>query len=233
MYTEKYTPRFSFVTLKTMKPHHILPNTLFRVDPALDIKGYNGITHLLPSLCPAFTLPTNQEEVTARVETAHAEHAEALRGYTDKVAEVWQTKEETFFRLASELFSIQDFPTETYTCYPTIWPLIARDPMAHTVAFPFNVPAEEACHVIAHEFLHELFFHRLWNTFGETIDLNSSHVWNLSEVVNVLILRSKEWQEVFPFPVAPYPQHETLLLGLEPVWNKNHSIDDLVRSTLK
>ncbi len=216
-----------------MEPHHILPHTRFAVDPALDIKGYEGIKHLLPSLCPSFVLPANQKEVITRVETAHTQHAEAFRTHTALVAREWQTKEGEFFRLAGTLFSIQDFPEETYTCYPTIWPLIARDPEAHTIAFPYNALAEEACHVIAHELLHELFFHHLWNTFGETIDLNSQHIWDLSEVVNVLILRSEEWQAVFPFPVAPYPQHETLLQQMEPLWNENHGIADLVHSELK
>lgn len=51
---------------------------------------------------------------------------------------------------------------------------MTRDPVLHTITFPYNVSSEEACFVIAHELLHELFYRYVNRVFKEKIDLNSS-----------------------------------------------------------
>jgi len=105
---------------------------------------------------------------------------------------------------------------------------MTRDPVLHTITFPYNVSSEEACFVIAHELLHELFYRYVNRVFKEKIALNSSKLWDVSEVFNVIIMEGTEFQKVFNYPSMPYPQHKKLLTKMRLIWNKTKTIDSLI-----
>ncbi len=196
-------------------------NSIFTVDPTLDIVGFKQIkSHLHYIDWMSFKTPKNDSEVASLVFEYHERKREDILKITRKVEELWHKKEKKFVLLASEYFSTIDFPDHEYVCYPTIWPLIARDPQKHYVGFPVASNEADSCAVLAHEFLHELFFHHVYNTFENIVDLNSKIVYDLSEVFNVLVLREEVWQKEFPFDVQPYTEHIDLFNMLLPIWKK-------------
>lgn len=203
--------------------------TKFIIKKSFDIEGFLSIkNHLNIVNDPAFILPTDAAEVIRLVDEAHMRAKDTITKQTGTVEILWRSKEDSFSKLAVSLFAPADFPDHEYQCYPTIWPLIARDPVKHRIAFPYNCPGEEACYVIAHELLHELFYIHLDRVFGKDIDLNSTVVWDISEIINVFIMQDRDWQKVFTFPAIPYPQHQNLFDQLLPVWDKDKNIDALV-----
>lgn len=208
-------------------------HTIFKIDPRLDLVGYEQIkSHIQDIDWEAFIPPKNQEEAAEILEKYHNDNTEFLRDITKHTASLWHDKEQDFVRLASIYFSPSDFPNDTYTLYPTIWPLVARNPQEHTVAFPIRTNESDACAVIAHEFLHELFFHHVYNTFGNTVNLNSTALYDLSEVFNVLVLKDAEWQKEFPFNVKPYTRHIALYTKLLPEWIQHKNIDEFLKTVL-
>lgn len=209
--------------------------TQFIVDPSLDITGYENIRGFFRHLSNgSFVPPEDILEAEQWVAEVHAKDAELLGLRTSEIADAWHFREQDFFQLASVYFEPTDFPTEEYTCYPTIWPLIARDPIAHTVAFPYQKTDEEACYVIAHELLHEIFFRHFHRKFasGNRFDMTDVRLWDLSEVLNVLVMRSSDWQSIFSFPAKPYPEHEELFNRLRPMWEEKANVDNLIHRGL-
>jgi hypothetical protein len=209
-------------------------STTFKIDPTLDIAGYKQIvSHLHHIDWMSFTAPKSDSEVSSLVFEYHKDKKEEILQITNEVKEQWQKKESVFVRLAVTYFSESDFPCEVYTCYPTIWPLIARDPQNHLIAFPADSNAVDSCAIIAHEFLHELFFHHIYNKLGDSIDLNSKIIYDLSEVFNVLVLKGDDWQKEFPFEVRPYTEHIDLYNDLLPIWEKSDDLDNFINDATK
>ncbi len=208
-------------------------HTIFKIDPKLDLAGYEQIkSHIQDIDWEAFIPPKDPEEAAEILKKYHTDNAALLRDITNRTASLWHKKEQSFVDLSSIYFSPSDFPNDTYTLYPTIWPLVARNPQERTVAFPIRTNESDACAVIAHEFLHELFFHHIYNTFGNTVDLNSDTLYDLSEVFNVLVLEDDEWQKEFPFNVKPYTRHIALYTKLLPEWLQHKNIDALIKTAL-
>lgn len=209
-------------------------NTIFKIDPELDIAVYQQIKHYLNLIdWTEFIAPKDDIEISTQVKTHHVSNKENLVNITNEIERLWHLQEEVFAHLAKQYFTENDFPNETYVCYPTIWPLVARDPQKHLVAFPVQMVVSDSCAVIAHELLHELFCHHLYNTFGEDIDLSSEVIYDISEVLNVLILREDEWQRAFPFDVKPYTRHINLLDKLSPVWKNKNNLDEFIEQAIE
>jgi len=208
-------------------------NATFKIDPALDIAGYRQIkSHLELIDWMDYTAPKNDLDMSTQVQTYHKNNKEELVNVTSQVEEQWRLKEDVFAKLAKKYFTKNDFPDEEYVCYPTIWPSIARDPQKHLVAFPARAKVNDSCAIIAHELLHELFYHHLYNTFGNSIDLTLNSIYNISEVFNVLVLRENEWQKEFSFDVQPYTKHVELLNLLSPIWENGGNVDRFVRQAI-
>ncbi len=215
-----------------MKQDKAKIKTLFVVDPMMDIDGYYKIKeffHLNPTT--GFIAPVDHAAVTERVLNYHHSNQEDLIRIGKETEALWRTKEEEFVRLASRLFSVESFPKSAYSCYPTIWPLIARDPLLLRIAFPATGNAQTACYVIAHELLHELFFRHVHKLLPD-LDLNGEVVFILSEVFNVFVLESTEWQQVFPYDVQPYSDHKKIYTLLKPVWDQKVSIEAFILEAL-
>jgi len=207
-------------------------HTQFTRDAELDITNYKQIESYITAIGPSgWHAPVGAVEVRERVEKYHHEHVDVLDAYVADVASVWNKKVQHFTAFTNALFRPEDTPTATYTCYPTIWPLVARDPERKTVAFPVEVTPTEASAVLAHEFLHELYYRHIAHSFPH-VDINSRAVWDVSEVVNVLIMSSPEWQEVFPYDFAPYEIHKSMHDDLLPVWKARKDFDDFLQKAL-
>lgn len=211
-----------------------LLNTNFVTSPRMDVEGFELIQPFIRLVTwERFAIPSTQTEIRERVMSFHKEQGEHIARHVRDVRTLWEKKAGSFIQLALKYFLPEDIPKKVYTCYPTVWPLIARDPERGYVSFPITGDAESACAVLAHEFLHELFFHHVHRVYGDTRHLGSKAIWDISEVFNVLMLSTEEWQKVFPFVVKEYAEHQELLQTLKPVWEQSDSLDAFIDIALR
>ena len=205
-------------------------NTLteFEINPGYDKLGYEQIIETSPVEILPDDVILSSKDIGNYVDSMFEKDALIISNNTKKIEEAWRNTEKRFIDLSLNIFSMEDIPNEKYVCYPTVCPLIARDPIKHRVAFPYSSSQELACYVIAHELLHEFFYHHLYNMYGNSIDLNSRHIWDLSEVVAVLIMQEIEWYELFLVKAEPYKIHKQLLLDLKLVWYNKKNLDDFL-----
>lgn len=204
---------------------------LFKVDAELDIAGYGQIEPFLKLAPQNWERPADAADTERRVKEYHHEHEQELQTRTADVCRAWNERVDRFVTLAREYFDEEDLPNTTYVCYPTIWPLVARDPERHRVAFPINLAPVQASAVLAHEFLHELYYRHVARVFG-VVELTAQRTWDVSEVLNVLIMSSPKWQAVFPYVFRPYAIHENLHSVLQTAWRTCSDLDDFLRVAL-
>lgn len=204
-------------------------STRFVIDRSFDSEGYWSIREFFKLIdVPNFVTPTTASEVKQRIDRIHLEQGVFMAQQTRDIAKAWHKKETEFIRLATMHFEVEDFPNSEYICYPTIWPLVARDPVHHRIAFPYRAKSNEATYVIAHELLHEFLYHHLARIFGNRINLSSRHVWDFAETFNVLLMNERPWQEIFPFPAKPYSLHQKLLNQLSDQWKIDPTVNTLI-----
>lgn len=207
--------------------------TTFSIDPFLDINGYLLVKDYIGLIdWTNFEKPKDLSEISDRVTAYHKEHAQDLQNFTVQTEKVWRTKEDTFIRLVLSDFLDTDLPNEEYVCYPTIWPLVARDPQNHRVAFPINDNPMIVCAVLAHEFLHEVFFRHLFNLYSAKYTNATASLWEISEIVNYFIMSSQRWQTEFPFITKPYTIHTMQVQKFDPLWRDSKNLDNFLEMIL-
>jgi len=203
--------------------------TTFEINPEYDIQGYEQIARTAPIGIRPTNLLALPNDISDAVNAAFSDNASHIIVRVTEIKTAWKAVEQRFLDLSLRFFNLEDIPQNAYTCYPTICPLIARDPINHRVAFPYDSGSKLACYVIAHELLHEFFYHHLHNTFGDKIDLNRKDIWDFSEIIDVLIMQEKEWLELLSIKAEPYEIHKELFFKLKSIWDRDKNVDTLVK----
>lgn len=98
--------------------------------------------------------------------------------------------------------------------------------------------------IVAHEMLHFMFYEfvrvkyapNLKNTVEKEMNeqLNKTFtlpLWDLSEIIDTILLNEKAFQEFLPYPQFPYPSHKNDYEKMKVIWEKSDkSIEKFLES---
>lgn len=148
---------------------------------------------------------------------------------TKKTRDEWKNREDFFFKESTKIFKNKAIIKNEIVATPSIWPIYGRFFDRNLITFPYKNGVDEAIFVIAHEYLHFLFYDYINSQYKllQNQDLNQ-RVWDFSEVINVIIQNQSQWIDVFSIKTSPYSKHQELYNKMLEEWNKNSDIDYLI-----
>lgn len=185
----------------------------------------------------------NEKEIFAYIDKIYEEQGPALISTAKKMQREWTREENRFFKISAKVFNNAPWPIGKYEAYLTISAPMPRflESKTFQVGYKKNgswksTVAHEMLHFIFYEYLRRRYTPQLSNTLeGKMNNLLRDKFrvppWDLSEIFNVIILNTKSFQKLFPFPQKPYPKHKANFNKLLKEWYKNgENIDKFLRS---
>jgi len=147
----------------------------------------------------------------------------------------WRKKENDFFNISTSIFNGFEFQKGMYICYLSIIDCNPRFLKSKTFQVFYKKTVEEAIQTIAHELLHFIFFDFLSEKMKKEMKiLSKEDVWNLSEIFNVVILKSNLYKDIIDKKtVYSYPEHRKYLLPFERIYKKSTDIKDFILKGIK
>ncbi len=146
-----------------------------------------------------------------------------------KIKKSWYDKQNFFINESEKIFKDILIFQDGVIASPSIWPFFGRFFDKQLITFPYNKGSDEAVFVIAHEYLHFLFYKYIYEKFKlSPEEMSSQRMWDFSEVINVVIQNKKSWIEIFKVKARPYTQHIDLYKNISKDWERGGSMDDLI-----
>mgnify|MGYP001104137159 CR=1 FL=1 len=147
----------------------------------------------------------------------------------------WRKKENDFFNISTFIFNDFEFQKGMYICYLSIIDCNPRFLESKTFQVFYKKTIEEATQTIAHELLHFIFFDFLSEKMKKEMKiLSKEDIWNLSEIFNVVILKSNLYKDIIDKKtVYSYPEHRKYLLPFERIYKESTSIKDFILKGIK
>ncbi|MEA3378868.1 MAG: hypothetical protein U9Q69_04480 [Nanoarchaeota archaeon] len=140
----------------------------------------------------------------------------------------WQEIENSFFQESKKVFDGHPFPKGHYHAYISIWGRYIRNLESKSITFPPN--QRFMLLVIIHEFLHIIFYDYFYQNFKNK--LNKEKLWELSEIINVLIMNEKPFLTWAEYPSLPYPAHKKNYKKLKEIYDKRESMHDFIKKAI-
>jgi hypothetical protein len=144
------------------------------------------------------------------IRNTHSTRNVDLRSIILSYQKSWEKVSAQYFILLNELFTFQDWPGGMYMGYPTIWSMYPRKIETCTFSFPVN--CKNINIIVAHEFLHFIFYNYVKRRFPGYMNLNDGiFIWDVSEIFNILLQNSDKWVDVFQEKSQIYSQHKKII----------------------
>jgi hypothetical protein len=201
------------------------------VSQFLDVKGGGidfgaGIIKTHPKLKKiAFTKDTNLRKRVIKKYFAnyYKINKKSIRNKIDVVKRNWYKIEKDYVDITENYFNGYKFPDGMYVAYASIINCNPRFLESKTFQFYYKKPLKEALHTIAHELLHFIFFDFVEKKLkAKTKHLTEEQLWDLSEIFNVIVLRSDLYKKIIDRKVIKsYPDHKKYLKQFEKEFKKS------------
>lgn len=143
----------------------------------------------------------------------------------------WKKVEKDFFELVHNLFLETKWPKGKYIVYTTMWSMYPRFLDDKTFQIPaISIKQKTTSFIIAHEMLHFIFYEYFLNKYKKY----KSHkydffAWHVSEIFNVIIMNTPEWQKILKNKDDGYPEHRKIIKKLS---NKEGDLDGLIENII-
>ena len=100
-----------------------------------------------------------------------------------------------------------------------------------TFQFFYKKPLADAIYTIAHELLHFIFFDFIKKKLKkEAKHLSEDQVWDLSEIFNVVVLKSPRYLHIVNQKfVIPYPDHRRYIHQFEKAYKNSQNAEEFIR----
>ncbi len=146
----------------------------------------------------------------------------------------WQKIESDYVRITEQYFNGYRFPDGMYVAYASIINCNPRFLESKTFQFYYKKSVPDTIHTIAHELLHFIFYDFVNKKIKkETQNLTEDQLWALSEIFNVIVLRSSLYGKIIDKKnVRPYPDHKKYLNQFEKEFKKSKNAKDFILRTL-
>ena len=144
-------------------------------------------------------------------------------------------KQDMFFKAVRKIFNI-DANQDSFRGYISIFNCNPRFPDSKEFQIVFKKNIEDKTEVVFHEILHFIFFDYCVNNLAnetKLLDVNSGKLWELSEIVNVIILNLPEFKALIGREEKLfYPNLKVKLVLIQDIWNKKTDIKQFIRESL-
>lgn len=146
----------------------------------------------------------------------------------------WQKVESDFVNITEQYFNGYKFPDGMYVAYASIINCNPRFLESKTFQFYYKKSIPDTIYTIAHELLHFIFYDFVNKKLKkETQHLTEDQLWTLSEIFNVVVLRSSLYRKIIDKKsVRPYPDHKKYLKQFEKEFKKSKNAKDFILRTL-
>ena len=144
--------------------------------------------------------------------------------------EAWRKKEKDFFKVSESLFNNFSFQEGMYIAYLSIIDCNPRFLESKTFQVFYKKEINDVIYTIAHELLHFIFFDFLNQKLKkESKVLSEEKIWDLSEIFNVIILKSDLFKGIIDKKAAkPYPDHKKYIDSFEKAYKKSTDTKDFI-----
>ncbi|NCU28604.1 MAG: hypothetical protein EOM85_02965 [Candidatus Moranbacteria bacterium] len=172
-----------------------------------------------------------QREIHSFVEKYYCSRNKEIKKLSSTIKKEWGKKEANFIKITKSIFKGYDFPGGKYIAYSSIINCNPRFLDQKTFQFFYKKEVDDAIHTIAHELLHFVFFDFVNKKLKKEISvLSEDQLWDLSEIFNVVILRSPDYKNIINKKfVKPYPDHKKYIPEFENIKNRTGNIQDFIR----
>lgn len=149
----------------------------------------------------------------------------------ESVQKVWREQEKEYIAITKDFFGGFQFPKGKYIAYASIINCNPRFLESKTFQFFYKKPLADAAYTITHELLHFIFFDFIKKKFKkETKHLSEDQLWNLSEIFNVVVLKSSRYRHIVNQKfVIPYPDHQHYIRQFEGVYKNSQNAEEFIR----
>jgi len=158
-------------------------------------------------------------------------HKTVMLRKIESVRKVWHEQEQKYIIITEDFFSGFRFPKGKYIAYASIINCNPRFLESKTFQFFYKKPLAEIIYTIAHELLHFIFFDFIEKKFKKEIKpLSEDQLWNLSEIFNVIVLKSPRYLHIVNQKfVIPYPDHRHYIHQFEKAYKNSQNAEEFIR----
>lgn len=164
------------------------------------------------------------------VESKYKEFSKELKQDLKLAKKVWKKLEKPVFKEVEKLFE-EELPDEVYTAFITIFSRFRYDKDKKFFFVPRNNSMHNINCVTLHESLHFIFFNYWDKNFKNK--LPEEKLWDLSEILNVLLMERQPLLAFANQGSKPYPNHEKHYQPLKELFNKRNSMKDFIEQAIK
>ena len=153
------------------------------------------------------------ENAASYVTNFYGEHKEEIEKSRSELSEILGKKEEEIFTVLENVFHY-DYRKEEYTGYVSIFDLNPRFPESLSFQVNYRRSLTLRLEVAVHEILHFAFFQFCNDNIPQLrgADTNSGDLWELSEILNVILLNTEPFQKILgQEELLFYPELKELL----------------------
>lgn len=161
-------------------------------------------------------------------------HKTAMHRKLERVKNVWHKQEKKYITITEDFFGDFRFPEGQYIAYASIINCNPRFLESKTFQFFYKKSIPDIIHTIAHELLHFIFFDFVEKRLKKEVkDLSHDQLWDLSEIFNVVVLRSLRYRSIVNQRfVCPYPDHRQYLRQFEEVYKTSRNVEEFIRCAI-
>lgn len=205
-------------------------------DQFLDIRGGGidfgkNIVKMHPKLKTALSRPDERKKIIkSYFHSYYVSHAKEMDAKIEAIKNAWRKKEDAYVLATEKYFGGFSFPAGKYIAYASVVNCNPRFLDSKTFQFFYKKTMPDAIHTIAHELLHFIFFDFVEKEMKEDIEkLSEDQLWDLSEIFNVILLRSPQYQGIIDSKqVRAYPDHEPYLKKFDQAHSQAKSARDFI-----
>jgi hypothetical protein len=184
-----------------------------------------GIIKIHPKLKLAWSLKDNSQRkkfIHTYFDNYYQTHKIEMLRKIESVRKAWRKQENEYITITEDFFDGFRFPKGKYIAYASIINCNPRFLESKTFQFFYKKPLADIIYTIGHELLHFIFFDFLKKNFKKEIKaLSKNQLWDLSEIFNVIVLKSSRYRHIINQKfIIPYPNHRYHLRQFEKIYKK-------------
>lgn len=168
------------------------------------------------------------DDVKLIIKEEYRQRKEELKKEMKQIKKEWAIIEPLFLKECQKNFDGHSFPEGHYTAIMSIWNRFDKDLKRKTFSFPVNQKIRLL--VIIHELLHFQFYDYFYKNFKNT--LNDKKVWELSEILNVIVMNKEPYITWVKVPTLPYPAHEAHYKLLKKIYKQSATMKEFIERAI-
>lgn len=144
------------------------------------------------------------------------------------IKEKWAKIKLEFLKQCEAIFDGHPFPKGEYKAYISLWGRYVRKLDKKTLTFPCHT--EYMFLVVIHELLHFMFYDYFNKNFKG--QLSNEQLWDLSEIINPIIMNKEPFISWAKYPSQPYPSHRDAYLKLFKIYENCGSMAEFIQKAI-